>query len=252
MTDADSAGLSPKASANFLFLAASKLACSSARDSISDLEDISVVGATTKAVPAQLSAVASVSEVDRLDTISRLGRERVGAFKVKLTSDGDKAVLEQQIKDYLSADKLKEYGLETGDVIYGGEYASIMESYNSLQIVVVIAMLLVYLVLVYQFNSYGEPFIIMLTIPMGLIGVFPGLYWVGATLDLVSGLGIVALVGIVVNNAIVLIDYYNRIKRANPQLSLAQMLAETGRSSDSLPVPKVETATDTGSATPMA
>ncbi len=201
----------------------------SARESTTDLKDVPVIGATTTALPFKLSEVARVSETDRLDTISRLNRERVGSFKVKLTKDGDKATLEQAIKDYLTEDKLQEYGLEPDDVVYGGEYASMMDTSSRLQIVLIIAMLLVYLVLVYQFNSYGEPFIIMLTIPMGLIGVFPALFWVGSTLDMVSGLGIIALVGIVVNNAIVLIDYYNRVKRTNPQFSLAQALAETGR-----------------------
>ena len=206
-----------------------------ARDSTADLKNVAVAnptaaaGALNTSAPVRLAELGAIKEVERLDTISRLDRERVGSFKVKMTADGDPAVLEQSIKDYLTADKLGEYDLETDDVIYGGEYASVMETSNNLQLVLIIAMLLVYLVLVYQFNSYGEPFIIMLTIPMGLIGVFPALFAIGSTLDMVSGLGIIALVGIVVNNAIVLIDYYNRVKRANPQLSLAQALAETGR-----------------------
>lgn len=207
-----------------------------ARDSLSDVKNVqlsnnsSALPATQDSTgPTKLSEIASVEETDRLDTISRLDRERVGAFKVKLTEDGQAGDLEKKIKDYLTEDKLSAYGLETDDVVYGGAYASTFETANDLQVILIIALLSVYLVLVFQFNSYGEPFIIMLTIPLGLIGVFPALVWINSTLDIVSGLGIVALVGMVVNNAIVLIDYYNRVKRANPQLSLAQVLAETGR-----------------------
>ncbi len=199
-----------------------------AKDSISDLENV-LVASPTGGLPFQLSDVAEVKEVDRLDSISRLDGQRVGAFKTKLTDEGDPAALEQEIKDYLTADKLNEFGLEPDDVLYGGEFASVMETSSNLQVVFIIALILVYIVLVYQFNSYGQPFFILITVPLAMIGVFPGLYLTNSTLDMVSGLGIIALIGIVVNDAIVFIDYFNRIRRENPDMPLSQALVETGQ-----------------------
>jgi len=199
-----------------------------AQDSISDLEDTLVVS-PEGGRPFRLGDVAEVVEVDRLDTISRLDGQRVGAFRVKMTDEGDAAILEQEIKDYLTNEKLDELGLESDDVIYGGEFASVMETSSDLQVVFVIAIILVYIVLVYQFNSFGQPIYILFTVPLALIGVFPGLFWTGSTLDMVSGLGVIALVGIVVNDAIVFVDYFNRVRRENPEIPLAQALVETGK-----------------------
>ncbi len=200
-----------------------------AREDLDDLKNVSL-SSSSGVSSANIGSVAAVKEVEKLNSISRLGKERISAISIKMDKDGDGPALETEIKNYLSEDKLNEFGLELKDVKYGGEYASVMESSSNLQVVFTIALILVYLVLVYQFNSYGQPFVIMLTIPFGLIGVFPSLFAVGSTLDMVSGLGVIALVGIVVNNAIVYIDSFNKIRKLNPEFSLAQSLSETGRS----------------------
>ncbi|MFC1721542.1 efflux RND transporter permease subunit [Patescibacteria group bacterium] len=199
-----------------------------AQSSVEDLEDV-LIASPIGGQPFKLSDVADVKEKEKLESISRLDGQRVSAFKVKMTEDGDAAVLEQEIEDYLTADKLDEFGLEPTDALYGGEFAAMMETSSNLQIVFLIAVILVYIVLVYQFNSYGQPFFILFTVPLAMIGVFPGLYLVDSTLDMVSGLGVIALVGIVVNDAIVFIDYFNRTRRENPRMPLSQALVTTGQ-----------------------
>ncbi len=91
----------------------------------------------------------------------------------------------------------------------------------------VIAVILVYTILVVQFNSLIQPMIILLTVPMALIGVMPGLLITGNNFDFFAFVGLVSLVGIAVNDAIVLIDYINYL-RSHGQ-SLEDAIITTGK-----------------------
>jgi hydrophobic/amphiphilic exporter-1 (mainly G- bacteria), HAE1 family len=84
---------------------------------------------------------------------------------------------------------------------------------RSLFVALVISVLLIYLLLAFQFNSPGIPLIILVTVPLGFIGVVLSLYLFNSTLSLNSMLGTILLGGIVVNNAIIMIDFYIRIRR---------------------------------------
>ena len=75
-----------------------------------------------------------------------------------------------------------------------------------------VAIFLVYAVMVIQFNRFSQPFIILLSIPFCLIGVILGLMIFGSQISLIALLGIIALAGVVVNNAIVLVDYINFLR----------------------------------------
>ena len=85
---------------------------------------------------------------------------------------------------------------------------------------------LVYLVMAAQFESFLQPFIIMFTIPLALIGALAGLWAVGGSLGIMSIIGMIALAGIVVNNAIVLVDYINLRRRQNPELPVREAILE--------------------------
>lgn len=93
-----------------------------------------------------------------------------------------------------------------------GEAERIKESFASLLFVLIASIILVYMVMAAQFESLWQPFIIMFTIPLSLIGVTLSLWLTGNTLNAISMLGIIVLGGIVVNNGIVLIDYVNQLK----------------------------------------
>ncbi len=98
-------------------------------------------------------------------------------------------------------------------LVYGGEYEEQQESYRQLAMGLGLAILLVYMVMAAQFESLAHPLIIMFSIPFAGIGVFLSLYFTGTTINIQSILGIVMLAGIVVNNAIVLVDYINLLRR---------------------------------------
>ena len=86
------------------------------------------------------------------------------------------------------------------------------QSFRSLLLAFALAVFLVYLVMASQFESLLHPLIILFTIPMGLIGAVLGLFATGATLNAVALIGLIMLAGIVVNNAIVLIDAINQAR----------------------------------------
>lgn len=94
-----------------------------------------------------------------------------------------------------------------------GSYEEMVKSFRDLGFAVIIAIILVFMVMAGQFESFREPFIILFTIPLAAIGVLWMLLITGTTLSLISGLGMLVLVGVVVNNGVVYIDYVNQLRR---------------------------------------
>ncbi|MBU1166899.1 efflux RND transporter permease subunit, partial [Patescibacteria group bacterium] len=178
--------------------------------------------------PVKLDEVAEVRDVEKLETVKHLDGRRVTSFRIKLKDGEDVAILNQEVKDFLTDDKLKEFGLKSEDLSFGGLAFSNDEDFANLQLVFIMAILGVFIILVYQFRSFAQPFLIMFTIPIAFIGILPGLKLVGDSLNMISGLGVVAVVGIVVNDAIVFIDYMNRFRKQNPDLKLSEVLVQTG------------------------
>ncbi len=96
---------------------------------------------------------------------------------------------------------------------FGGEWEDQQESFRDLTFAAILALLLVYMVMAAQFESLRDPFIILFSIPLAAIGVVTMLVATGTTFNMQGFLGVIVLVGIVVNNAIVLIDYTNQLRR---------------------------------------
>ncbi|NMB02013.1 MAG: efflux RND transporter permease subunit [Firmicutes bacterium] len=108
----------------------------------------------------------------------------------------------------------------------GGLQDVIEESINDLTLALVLAVALVYLVMAAQFESFSQPFIIIFTIPLALIGSLVGLWTVGGSQGIMSIIGIIVLAGIVVNNAIVLVDYINSRRRNDPNIPVREAILE--------------------------
>jgi len=114
------------------------------------------------------------------------------------------------------------------DVRLSGSYEDMMESFRDLAFAALIAILLVFMVMASQFESFRDPFIIIFTIPFALIGVLWALAITGTTLSIVSGVGVLVLVGIVVNNGIVYVDYVNQLRRVRG-MALEEAVKEGSR-----------------------
>lgn len=100
------------------------------------------------------------------------------------------------------------------------------ESIDDLILALVLAVALVFLVMAAQFESFLQPFIIMFTIPLALIGALAGLWLVDGNVGIMSIIGIIVLVGVVVNNAIVLVDHINLRRRQNTTISVRDAVLE--------------------------
>ncbi len=94
---------------------------------------------------------------------------------------------------------------------YSGAYEQMTDAFLILAGAFALAILLVYMVMASQFEHFGHPFIIMFTVPLGIIGVILGLAVTGRTLNLAAMIGVIILAGIAVNNGIVMIDYINQL-----------------------------------------
>ncbi|HDP23903.1 MAG TPA: efflux RND transporter permease subunit [Deltaproteobacteria bacterium] len=95
----------------------------------------------------------------------------------------------------------------------GGVYEDMQTSFNELSKALLIAIILIYMIMAAQFESLSQPLIVMFALPLGFVGVVVGLAVTGKSLSVPSFMGLIILMGIVVNNAIVMIDYINRLRR---------------------------------------
>jgi multidrug efflux pump len=108
----------------------------------------------------------------------------------------------------------------------GGEYEKTQESFASLTRAFVIALMLIYMILGVQFQSFSQPIVIMLTVPFAFIGVISGLLINGHPFSLVAFVAVVALAGIVVNDSLILVDFIN--KKRETGISLYRAIVRSG------------------------
>ncbi|MBF0220370.1 MAG: efflux RND transporter permease subunit, partial [Gammaproteobacteria bacterium] len=109
----------------------------------------------------------------------------------------------------------------------GGSYAAQQQAFAEMMIAMVLALLLVYMVLASQYESFRDPLIVMLTVPLAAIGVLLTLHFTATTFNLQSGIGTIMLVGIVVNNAILLVDQARLLQQRG--MSSLAAVSEAGR-----------------------
>lgn len=189
---------------------------------VNDIYNIVMVSQTGAVV--KVGDVAVITMEEGLAGISRENLQRQMYVQSNL-ADGYNAVeMTEQFKE-----KIKDYPLPDGiQIAYGGEFEDVQQTFTEMFINMAIAAILVFLILAVQFNSLSQPLIILVTVPMALIGVLPGLLVTGNTFGFVAFIGVVALVGIGVNDAIVLVDYANGLRKEGKPL--IEAIVETGRS----------------------
>jgi HAE1 family hydrophobic/amphiphilic exporter-1 len=155
-----------------------------------------------------LSELVTVRESVGPVEIKRIGQSRIVPVYADVTGGGvDRAVA--AVRDVVSQTPPPE-GLR---VDVGGENEEMRRSFRDLAFALVLAILLVYMILAAEFESFVHPFTVLLSVPLGLIGAILALWLFGAGLNTVSLIGIVILVGIVDNDAVVKIDFINQMRR---------------------------------------
>ncbi|NTW26968.1 MAG: efflux RND transporter permease subunit [Candidatus Moranbacteria bacterium] len=160
----------------------------------------------TKKQPVFIKDVATVTLTPSVDSIKRIDQKRTVLLTADVTGTTSSNEVVKQFQDKIT----NEYSLPEGYVIaYGGENEQNAQSVLSIIRAMAIAALLIISTLVIQFNSFKKAIIVLVTLPLALIGVFIGMALLGVTLSFPGLIGILALFGIVVKNAIILIDKIN-------------------------------------------
>ncbi len=155
--------------------------------------------------------VAEVEEVDARPTISRVDAAPSATVTAEITDENTGAVSTAIAAEVERLDASDE--LPAGvSIQIGGVSEQLAESFGGLLTAMGIAILLVYLMLVLAFNSLLTPFIILFTLPLAIIGAFPALLLTGRPLGISALIGFLMLIGIVVTNAIVLLDLVVRLR----------------------------------------
>ena len=193
------------------------------RESVADLRRM-IISPVSYPVPIPLEAVADVIVVEGPAEIRRLDQERAVLITANLSGrDLGSAVAEIEASTA---------GLALPDgfgIQVGGQNEEMVRSFASMKFALTLAIFLVYLVMASQFESLLHPLVIMFTIPLGLIGSVLALLVTGQTISVVVLIGLIMLAGIVVNNAIVLVDYINQLRRRDNGLPKIEAVLEAGR-----------------------
>ncbi len=155
-----------------------------------------------------LGEVATIEETQTLNTISRLDQRRYLNVTAELNEGANVTLVTSRAQRVLENAQLGK-GVTYA---FDGENETIMEAVEQLALMLVLGILLVYLVMVAQFQSLKSPFIVMFTIPLALTGGFMALLICGLEISVISLIGFIMLTGIIVNNGIVLVDYINQLR----------------------------------------
>lgn len=193
------------------------------RGRIEDIENISIVSPLT-GKQVKLSNFAQVYETAGPIEIERKNRERVVYVEANTFNRSSGSIV-ADLKRGLSR-----ISIPSGVLVeIGGQAEEQRKAFRDLAILLSLGIVLVYMVIAAQFESLLDPFIIMFSIPFTFTGVFVALAVSGMTLNVLSFLGMVMLMGIVVNNAIVLISYINILRARGHSLSEAVTLGGKDR-----------------------
>ena len=171
-----------------------------------------------------LSDVAEVYEDRGYATLTRIDQKRVITLTGKIFNSDIGSInkaFNEKIKSIRVPDGISR---ETG-----GTFEVMMDAMKSLLIAILLGILLMYMAMAAQFESLKQPFVILFTLPLAMIGVTLSLVIFGMPLSVVACIGILMLTGIVVNNAIVLIDFVNTAKIENPDMDKTEILVYAGK-----------------------
>ncbi len=176
-------------------------------DSYNKLTNLNISTPSGSRIP--LDRFAELETVEGPFEILRINQERYA----EITADLFNRDLGSVMTDIRAS--LDDFELPDGyEVSYEGEFQDLQESFTSLGYAFLLSIVLVYMVMASQFESLIHPFIIMFSIPLAIIGVILGLFISGSVISVSSLIGLITLAGIVVNNAIVMVDYINTLRRS--------------------------------------
>ena len=193
------------------------------RNSISDILNLSIPTPMGKVV--KLSEVAQIGEYWAPPTIERKSRQRIVTVKVTPYN-----VSLGELAQRIEAEVIPQLDLPVGYSTHiGGTFETQQDTFRDMILLAALIILLVYIVMASQFESLRMPAIIMFSVPFALSGVIVALWITHRSLDMIGALGLVLLVGIVVKNGIVLVDYINLLRERGYELNTAIQMSGRSR-----------------------
>lgn len=194
-----------------------------ARLSLQDIENIAIY--TPQGKLLHLSDLGRLDESFTPPTIERKDRSRLVSLTVTPKPDAQLSDVVGQVQATLAS-----HPVPSPNVSYKitGAYEDQQETFGDLGTLMVLIVILVFIVMAAQFESLVDPFVIMFSVPFAFSGVFLGLFVTGIPLDSMSFIGMIMLIGIVVKNGIVLIDYIRLCRERG--MSIARSVVTSGRS----------------------
>ena len=187
------------------------------RVSVKDIDQIAVSTPLGFSVP--LTNLVTLEKVYGPVSIARENQQRVIEIDARVSGDVRSAV--NAIKE-----QVDQLAIPAGfSIAYGGSWEDIQEVVQDLVLVLILSMTLIYFIMAAQFESFRDPFIIMFTLPMTFVGVIWIHLLTGTIFSAFSGIGLLMLVGIVVNNGIILVDYTNLLRKRDYELTRAVVAA---------------------------
>ncbi|MBE3580920.1 MAG: efflux RND transporter permease subunit [Thermoanaerobacteraceae bacterium] len=176
------------------------------RQDLADLENLLIPTPSGAQVP--LKEVAEFRMSTTPTTINRYNQDRVASVTANITG----RPLGDVMRDV--AARVEQINLPPGyEIEYTGQNQMLLETFGQLGVALLMAVILVYMIMAAQFESLFDPFIIMFSIPVSLTGVVLALLLTGRTFSVTAFLGVIMLAGIVLSNAIVLVDYIKLLRR---------------------------------------
>ena len=191
------------------------------RSSISDIEQLSIPTPTGKII--KLEELAKVEEYWCPPTIERKNRQRYLTLTI-MPFNTSLQELAQSVQHELDQMEIP----SDVHVALAGNYKDQQDSTRDMLMLGLLILMLVYIVMASQFESFAKPFIIMFSIPFAISGVVLMMFFTGNNLDMVGMLGLILLIGIVVKNGIVLVDYINLMRERG--IALNEAIALSGQS----------------------
>jgi len=179
------------------------------------------------------SATIIDTNLDYIDGTTRIDGRRTVQVEAAFNDSDTSALVsatESLMREEFNEQKLKTYGFSVDDVTYdAGQESENAKSFESLGVVFPIALLLIFILLMIQFKSILQPLLIFLALPFSIFGVVSALLLTNNALSFFSMVGLIGLVGIAVNNSIMLTDYANQARKETSNLADAVALAVNGR-----------------------
>ena len=193
----------------------------SERMSLREILDLTVANADGQ--PVVLRNVVSTEPRTGPVQVERKDQERIVTVRANVEGRDLGSILADIAPQLQSLPRPRDFAIG-----FGGDYEEQQETFSELRTGLILSLVLVYMVMACQYESLRDPFVVMFSVPLAIIGVVLILFLTGTTFNMQSYIGCIMLGGIVVNNAILLVDYTNLLRRRD-KMPLREAIEEAGR-----------------------